>query len=103
MGHIFALLEGTALTFFHCLSDTGGGAVTYDKLKSTLLKFQCTPKGFRKRFRESKPTAGEPLETCAVELRRLVDRWISLSKVEKTYEGLLGLILNSYCKAFLMT
>ena len=90
-----ALLEGTALTLFHSLSDTEDGTVTYEKLKSTLLKnFQCTPEGFRKRFRESKPTAGEPFETYAVELRRLADRWISLSKVEKTYEGLLGLMLS---------
>ena len=93
--YLSALLEGTALTLFHSLSDTEDGTVTYEQLKSALLKkFQCTPEGFRKRFRESKPTAGEPFETYAVELRRLADRWISLSKVEKTYEGLLGLILS---------
>ena len=83
--YLSALLEGTALTLFHSLSDTENGTVTYEQLKSALLKkFQCTPEGFRKRFRESKPTAGEPFETYAVELRRLADRWISLSKVEKT-------------------
>ena len=93
--YLSALLEGTALTLFHSLSDTEDGTVTYEQLKSALLKkFQCTPEGFRKRFRESKPTAGEPFETYALELRRLADRWISLSKVEKTYEGLLGLILS---------
>ena len=93
--YLSALLEGTALTLFHSLSDTEDGTVTYEQLKSALLKkFQCTPEGFRKRFRESKPTAGEPFETYAVELRRFADRWISLSKVEKTYEGLLGLILS---------
>ena len=93
--YLSALLEGTALTLFHSLSDTEDGTVTYEQLKSALLKkFQCTPEGFRKRFRELKPTAGEPFETYAVELRRLADRWISLSKVEKTYEGLLGLILS---------
>ena len=93
--YLSALLEGTALTLFHSLSDTEDGTVTYEKLKSALLKkFQCTLDGFRKRFRESKPTAGEPFETYAVELRGLADRWISLSKVEKTYEGLLGLMLS---------
>ena len=93
--YLSALLEGTALTLFHSLSDTEDGTVTYEKLKSALLKkFQCTPEGFRKRFRESKPTAGEPFEPYAVELRRLADRWISLSKIEKTYEGLLGLTLS---------
>ena len=82
--YLSALLEGTALTLFHSLSDTEDGTVTYEQLKSALLKkFRCTPEGFRKRFRESKPTAGEPFETYAVELRRLADRWISLSKVEK--------------------
>ena len=86
MTYLSALLEGTALTLFHSLSDTEDGTVTYEQLKSALLKkFQCTctPEGFRKRFRESKPTAGEPFETYAVELRRLAARWISLSKVEK--------------------
>ena len=93
--YLFALLEGTALTLFHSLSDTEDGTVTYEKLKSALLKkFQCTPEGFRKRFRESKPTAGKPFETYAVEVCRLADRCISLSKVEKTYEGLFGLILS---------
>ena len=84
MTYLSALLEGTALTLFHSLSDTEDGTVTYEQLKSALLKkFQCTSEGFRKRFRESKPTAGEPFETYTVELRRLADRWISLSKVEK--------------------
>ena len=93
--YLSALLEGTALTLFHSLSDTEDGTVINEKLKSALLKtFQCTPEGFRKRFRESKPTAGEPFETFAIELRRLADRWISLSKVEKTSEDLLGLILS---------
>ena len=93
--YLSALLEGTTLTLFHSLYDTEDGTVTYEKLKSALLKkFQCTPEDFRKRFRESKPTAGEPFETYAVELRRLADRWIFLSKVEKTYQGLLGLILS---------
>ena len=56
--YLSALLEGTALTLFHSLSDTEDGTVTYEQLKSALLKkFQCTPEGFRKRFRESKPTA----------------------------------------------
>ena len=54
--YLSALLEGTALTLFHSLSDTEDGTVTYEQLKSALLKkFQCTPEGFRKRFRESKP------------------------------------------------
>ena len=82
--YLSALLEGTALTLFHSLSDSEDGTITYEKLKSAVLKkFQCTPEGFRKRFRESKPTAGEQFETYAVELRRLADRWISLSKVFK--------------------
>ena len=46
--YLSALLEGTALTLLHSLSDTEDGTVTYEKLKSTLLKkFQCTPEGFR--------------------------------------------------------
>ena len=45
--YLSALLEGTALTLFHSLSDTEDGTVTYEQLKSALLKkFQCTPEGF---------------------------------------------------------
>ena len=83
--YLSALLEGTALTLIHSLSDTEDGTATYEQLKSALLKkFQCTPEGFRKRFRESKPTAGEPFETYAVELRRLADSWGSVSRRMKT-------------------
>ena len=96
MTYLSSLLEGAALTLFHSLPDTEDGTITYEKLKSALLKkFLCTPEGFRERFWESKPTAGEPFETYAVELRRLADRWISLSKVEKTYEGLLSLTFRT--------
>ena len=78
--YLSALLEGTALTLFHSLSDTEDGTVTYEQLKSALLKkFQCTPEGFRKRFRESKPTAGEPFETYAVELLSMEIKEKSLS------------------------
>eukprot|EP00745_Piridium_sociabile_P039410 TRINITY_DN7365_c0_g1_i12.p1 TRINITY_DN7365_c0_g1~~TRINITY_DN7365_c0_g1_i12.p1 ORF type:complete len:1702 (-),score=291.88 TRINITY_DN7365_c0_g1_i12:2644-7599(-) len=90
--YLSALLEGTALTLYHSLAEIE--SLTYDILKENLLKkFQCTPDGFRKRFRDAKPSTGEPFDTYAVELRRLIDRWVSLSKTEKTYEGLMDLIL----------
>ena len=90
--YLASLLDGTALTLFHSLSE--GGSLTYDSLKENLLKkFQCTPDGFRKKFREARPVAGEPFETYAVELRRLFDRWLTLSSVEKDFDSLVDLIL----------
>ena len=64
--YLSALLEGSALTLYHSLAEDN--VVSYELLKESLLKkFQCTPDGFRKRFRESKPSADEPFETFSVE------------------------------------
>ena len=90
--YLSALLDGTALTLYHSLAESE--TLTYDILKENLLsKFQCTPDGYRKRFRDAKPSTGETFDTYAVELRRLFDRWVSLSDVDKTYEGLRDMIL----------
>ena len=91
--YLSALLDGTALTLYHSLSEIG--TLTYETLKESLLKkFQCTAEGFRKRFREAKPVVGEPFETYAVELRRLFDRWLSLSGAQKTYDDVVNMILS---------
>ena len=91
--YLSALLEGSALTLFHSLSDSGG--VTYAVLKENLLKkFQCTADGFRKRFREARPALNEPLSTYGVELKRLFDRWVALSGLDRSVEGLIGLFLS---------
>lgn len=91
--YLAALLEGSALKVYHGLLEKE--TCTYKDLKDLLLKkFQCTSDGFRKRFREARPEANEPFDTFGMELTRLLNRWISLSELEDTREGLRDLILT---------
>ena len=91
--YLSALLEGSALTLYHSLAECGD--ITYEILKDNLLrKFQCTAEGFRRRLREARPVQNEPLQTYGVELKRLLDRWIALSGLEKNLDGIINLILS---------
>jgi hypothetical protein len=93
--YLAALLEGNVLDLYHSLSANQGSVVTYEVLKENLLKkFQCTAEGFRKRFREARPDANEPLQTYGIGLTRLFERWIALSGVERNIEGIMNLILG---------
>jgi hypothetical protein len=97
--YLSALLEGNALSLYHSLAATTDELVDYDLLKRTLLaKFQCTADGFRKRFREVRPDANESMRTFGIELTRLLDRWIALSGSERSFKGIMELVL---CEQFL--
>ncbi|KAL8573241.1 hypothetical protein ACOMHN_006652 [Nucella lapillus] len=87
-------LEGAALSLYHSLAD-GGEELTYGVLRDNLCKkFRCTEDGYRKRFRESKPGVNESFDIYAVELKRLMDRWIALSEIDKSFDGLVDLFLS---------
>ena len=91
--YLSALLDGNALNLYHSLASKG--SVDYASLKVNLLKkFQCTSEGFRKRFREARPDGNEPFQTYGIELNRLFDRWVALSGVPKTMEGIIDLVLG---------
>ena len=62
----------------------------YDQLKLALLKrYQLTEEGFRKRFRESKSEKGETVYQFVARLSRYFRRrWVELSGINKTYDGL---------------
>ena len=88
-----AHLEGPALDLYHNLND-GIEGPTYQVLKESLLKrFQCTAEGFRLRFRQARPDTTSPCEIFAMDLRRLLERWLSLSKVSD-FEGIKDLLLQ---------
>ena len=97
-----AHLDGAALSVFHSLASDEN--LSYDVLKENLCKkFRCTAEGYRKRFRESKPGSDESFDMYSMELRKLLDRWLALGEVDKTFEGVLDLILTeqlmqSVCK-----
>ncbi len=85
-------LKGTALALFHSLSATGN--VSFEVLKRALLiKFQCTKDGYRDKFKASKPETEESFLSFATRIVHLFDRWIDMSGIKKTYDGLKDLFL----------
>ena len=86
-------LEGKALCLFHHLAESG--ELSYETLKENLCKqFRCTSEGYRKQFRDAKPKANECFDTYSVELKSLLDRWITMGNIPKTYEDLRNMILS---------
>lgn len=88
-----ALLQGEALTLYHALC--ASGVVDYETLKRELLqKYQCTAEGFRERFRSIRPEPQESMAAFFSRLSGLANRWITLAEADKTYYGLLDLMLR---------
>ncbi|KAK6166422.1 hypothetical protein SNE40_023117 [Patella caerulea] len=91
--HLGSLLKGKALDVYSLLSNEK--AKDYKALKTALLKrFDLTERGFRNRFRSCKPAAGESFTQFSVRLGSYLSRWVEMSPVEATYEGLYDLILR---------
>ncbi|GFO47790.1 retroviral-like aspartic protease 1 [Plakobranchus ocellatus] len=88
-----ALLTGRALDCYGRLS--AEQAEDYDKVKETLMKrYDLTEDGYRRKFRTSKPAEGESLDIFIVRIVMYLDRWIELSKTDKSYEKLRHLIVR---------
>ncbi len=69
--------------------------VDYPQLKEALLKrYELTENGFRVRFRDAKPEDGESPEQFMTCLQRYLTRWVELSKVDKSYDGMCDLFLK---------
>ena len=67
----------------------------YDKLKQTLLRaYMMTEVGYRDKFRETKPLDDENFTQFVTRLAGYMDRWIDLSKTEKTFEALRDLLVR---------
>lgn len=91
--YLASLLEGKALNLYRSL--TADEDIDYETLAENLLiKYHCTADGFRAKFRSFKPNIDEPMTAYAIELKRLLSRWVQLSKTDYTKEGLLNLILK---------
>src|ERR1700733_1268182 len=88
-----ALLKGRALDVYSRLPPDK--ATDYDYLKDALLKrFQLTEDGFRLKFRSVKAELGETPSQFLARLESYLLRWMSLAKVETSFEGLRDLILR---------
>lgn len=91
--HLSALLTGKALDVFARLPPAS--ALNYEELKEALYKrFEMTEDGFRKKFRTSKPDGSETFSQFSSRIDNYLGRWIELSKIEKTFDGLKDLFLR---------
>ena len=87
------MLQGRALDVYALLPFDK--AKDYDELKSALLKrFELTEDGFRQKFRGCRPENGETFQQFAVRMGSYFDRWLEMSKVKPTYDGLYDLMLR---------
>ncbi|GFO14924.1 gypsy retrotransposon integrase-like protein 1 [Plakobranchus ocellatus] len=88
-----ALLTGRALDCYGRLS--AEQAKDYDKVKEALMKrYDLTEDGYRRKFRTCKPAEGESPDMFIVRIVTYLDRWIELSKTDKSYEKLKDLIVR---------
>ena len=79
------LLKGRALDVYDRLSTED--AADYDKLKDSLLKnFDMTERGFRKKFRYSRPERSETFIQFSSRLFSYLNKWFTMAKVEKSVE-----------------
>ena len=84
--YLSALLKGRALDVYDRLSTED--AADYDKLKDALLKnFDMTERGFRKKFRYSRPERSETFIQFSSSLCGYLNKWLTMAKVEKSFEA----------------
>ena len=83
--YLSALLKGRALDVYDRLTED---AADCDKLKDALLKkFDMTERGFRKKFRYSRPERSETFIQFSSRLCSYLNKWLTMAKVEKSFEA----------------
>ncbi len=91
--NLSALLKGKALDVYALLPIEQ--AMEYDAVKTALLKrYDLTEDGFKSKFRDAKPESGETFSQFSVRLSSYLDRWVSMSKSDQTYEDLYDLMIR---------
>lgn len=87
-----SLLQGKALETYQHLSPEE--AKDYDEVKSALLRcFQCTPEGYRNRFRSCKMLKNETASQFGNRLKNFFTQWTKLAGCRETYEDVVDLML----------
>ncbi|GFN97917.1 sulfotransferase [Plakobranchus ocellatus] len=93
LSSLCALLTGRALYCYGRLS--AEQAKDYDKVKEALMKrYDLTEDGYRRKCRTCKPAEGESPDMFIVRIVTYLDRWIELSKTDKSYEKFKDLIVR---------
>jgi len=89
--YLSALLKGKALDVYSRLPPDQ--ANDYGTLKQALLKrYQLSEDGFKRKFRGARAEVGESPTQFITCLTSYLQRWIELTNVQQTYEGLITLI-----------
>ena len=69
--------------------------MNYERLKLALLKrYDFTEFGYRRRFRDAKPEGKESPGLFIVRLKNYVTKWVKLAKVEKSFDGVVELMIR---------
>ena len=91
--HLGTLLRGKALKVYVNLPSQV--ADNYDSLKLALFKaFQVDAQSYRKQFRSIKAQTEESYVQFLTRLDQIYSRWLALSNVSKTYEGLYDFMIK---------
>ena len=91
--YLGSLLSGEALLVYHRIP--APDAHNYDVLKQALLKrYSKTPDDFRKKFYGGRQSVDENAPQFICRLEHWLAQWISLSKIDETFDGLRELILQ---------
>lgn len=92
-GALSVLLSGKGLETYSSL--TAEEAADYDTLKMALLKrYELTEEGYRARFRQAKPEKHESPVQFVRRLHNYFQRWVELSRVPHSADGLTELFLK---------
>ena len=84
--YLSALLKGRALHVYD--RQSAEDEADYDKLKDAFSKnFDMTERGFRKKFRYSRPERSETFIQFSSRLCSYLDKWLTMAKVEKSFEA----------------
>ncbi|KAJ8024290.1 hypothetical protein HOLleu_36989 [Holothuria leucospilota] len=87
------VLTGKAVSVYSRLSERE--SKNYDVLKSALLKsYDLNGDSFHRKFRHSKLDSGETYSQLIERLSGYLKRWIDLSGIDKTYNGLTELMVK---------
>lgn len=62
-------------------------SLDYDLAKTSLERFRLTAEGFRENIRSCKPKNSETGKQFVCHITNYFDRWMELSDMEKTFEG----------------
>ena len=91
--NLSALITGKALEVYSRLS--ADEADDFDVLKKALLdRYHLNAEGFRMKLRESIADEGESPAQFITRLENYLNKWIELTKIPKTFAGMVQLILT---------